>query len=148
MKDEIRPVLARAKTGTLSVIDFETGGPFGALVNVATDSSGMPLFLFSTLARHTKCLAADPRASLLISELPGEGDPLVGFRATIAGRADKTPGHHMREHYLAKHPYAETYIDFGDFSFWTLKPEKIFVVGGFGRIQAFDASEIFGAKTV
>lgn len=147
MKDEIKAVLARGKTGTLSVIDFETGGPFGALVNVATDLSGMPLFLFSTLARHTKCLAADPRASLLVSELPNEGDPLVGFRATITGHAEQVSGDHLRAQYLAKHPYSETYIDFGDFSFWTLQPEKVFVVGGFGRIQAFDASEIFGLKS-
>jgi heme iron utilization protein len=144
MRDEIGAVLERAKTGTLSVIDFETGGPFGALVNVATDLSGMPFFLFSTLARHTKSLIADPRASLLVSELPSEGDPLVGFRATITGHATQVLGDHLRTHYLAKHPYAETYIDFGDFGFWILKPEKIFVVGGFGRIQAFDASEIFG----
>ena len=146
MKDEIKSVLARAKTGTLSVIDFESGGPFGALVNVATDLSGMPLFLFSTLARHTKCLAADTRASLLVSELPNEGDPLVGFRATITGHATQVLGDHLRTHYLAQHPYAETYIDFGDFGFWTLKPEKVFVVGGFGRIQAFDAQDIFVPK--
>ena len=143
MKDEIKTVLARAKTGTLSVIDFETGGPFGALVNVATDLNGLPLFLFSTLARHTKCLVADPRASLMVSELPGEGDPLVGFRATIVGHAEQLRGEHLRARYLAKHPYAETYVDFGDFRFWCLKSEKVFVVGGFGRIQAFDASEIF-----
>jgi heme iron utilization protein len=145
MKDEIKAVLARAKTGTLSVIDFETGGPFGALVNVATNEVSHPLFLFSTLARHTKCLAADPRASLMIAELPNEGDPLVGFRATITGHVNRLSGDHLRALYLAKHPYAETYIDFGDFNFWALKPEKVFVVGGFGRIQAFDASDIFGA---
>ena len=143
MKDEIKAVFIKAKTGTLSVIDFETGGPFGALVNVATDLNGLPLFLFSTLARHTKCLVADPRASLMVSELPGEGDPLVGFRATIVGHAEQLRGEHLRARYLAKHPYAETYVDFGDFRFWCLKPEKVFVVGGFGRIQAFDASEIF-----
>jgi heme iron utilization protein len=147
MKDEIKPALARAKTGTLSVIDFETGGPFGALVNVATNQGGHPLFLFSTLARHSKCLAADSRASLLISELPKEGDPLVGFRATIVGHAKQVSGEQLRAQYLAKHPYAETYIDFGDFGFWYLKPEKVFVVGGFGRIQAFDAAEIFDAKS-
>ncbi len=145
MKDEIKSVLARAKAGTLSVIDFETGGPFGALVNVATNEIGRLFFLFSSLARHTKCLIADPRASLLVSELPSEGDPLVGFRATISGHAEQVSGDHLRAQYLAKHPYSETYIDFGDFSFWTLKPNKVFVVGGFGRIQAFDASEIFGA---
>jgi heme iron utilization protein len=146
MKDEVKASLGRAKTGTLSVIDFETSGPFGALVNVATDLSGMPLFLFSSLARHTKCLVADTRASLMISELPVEGDPLVGFRATITGHAERVMGDELRSLYLAKHTYAETYIDFGDFSFWTLKPEKVYVVGGFGRIQAFDAREIFGPK--
>jgi heme iron utilization protein len=145
MKDEIKATLARASTGILSVIDFETGGPFGALVNVATNGVGHPFFLFSSLARHTKSLIADSRASLLVSELPSEGDPLVGFRATITGQAEQLLGDDLRRHYLAKHPYAKTYIDFGDFSFWTLKPEKVFVVGGFGRIQAFDASEIFGA---
>ncbi len=143
MKDDIKSILARAKTGTLSVIDFETGGPFGALVNVATDLNDIPLFLFSTLARHTKCLVADRRASLMVSELPNEGDPLVGFRATIVGHAEQLRGEHLRSRYLAKHAYAETYIDFGDFGFWCLKPERVFVVGGFGRIQAFAASEIF-----
>ncbi len=143
MKHEILSVLARVKTGTLSVLDFETGGPFGALVNVATNPHGQLLFLFSNLARHTKCLAADPRASLLVSELPNKGDPLVGFRATITGHAEQILGDDLRAHYLAKHPYAETYIDFGDFNFWTLKPAKVFVVGGFGRIQSFDATEIF-----
>lgn len=143
MKHEILSVLARAKTGTLSVLDFETGGPFGALVNVATNEIGHPLFLFSNLARHTKCLTADPRASLLVFELPIEGDRLVGFRVTITGHAEQILGDDLRAHYLTKHPYAETYIDFGDFNFWTLKPEKVFVVGGFGRIQSFDATEIF-----
>ena len=147
MKDEIKSVLTRAKTGTLSVIDFETVGPFGALVNVATDGQGLPLLLLSKLARHTKCLLAQSRASLLVSDLPSEGDPLVGFRATITGHAEQIVGAHMRARYLAQHPYAETYIDFGDFNFWALKPEKIFVVGGFGRIQSFEASDIFDIKS-
>lgn len=135
--------LGRAQTGTLSVIDFETGGPFGALVNVATCAQGLPLFLFSKLARHTKCLMADPRASLLVSELPKVGDPLTGFRATIVGRIEPSAERDLRERYLAKHPYAETYVDFGDFGFWRMMPTKVFVVGGFGRIHAFDAAEMF-----
>ena len=145
MNLEAKLVLGRAQTGVLSVIDFETGGPFGALVNVATSDDGLPLVLFSKLARHTKCLLADARASLLVCELPQEGDALTGFRATITGQMRTCAGDAMREIYLNKHPYAETYIDFGDFSFWQLKPERIFVVAGFGRIQAFDAAEVFGS---
>ena len=143
MKEEIKSVLKTCKVGTLSVLDFETNGPFGALVNVAIHPDGQPLFLFSKLARHTKSLMADPRASLLISDLPVDGDPLVGFRATIVGQVLPIADQQLRQHYLAKHPYAETYIDFGDFNFWYMKAERVFVVGGFGRIQSFAAHEIF-----
>jgi heme iron utilization protein len=141
MKETIKSVLESAKTGTLSVIDFETGGPFGALVNVATDENGLPLFLFSKLARHTKSLLQNPAASLLVSERPPDGDPLTGFRATIVGQMAEIEIVPAR--YLTKHPYAETYVGFGDFNFWSMTPKKIYVVGGFGRIQSFDAAEVF-----
>jgi heme iron utilization protein len=136
MKETAKAALLRAKTGTLSVLDFETGAPFGAMVNVATDTAGRPLFLFSNLARHTKSLVVDPRASLLIAELPEAGDPLTGFRATIVGQMEKA-GDEFRESYIVKHPYAELYANFGDFGFWRMWPEMIYGVAGFGRIQNF-----------
>ena len=143
MKETAKAALLRAKTGTLSVLDFETAAPFGALVNVATDTVGWPLFLFSNLARHTKSIMVDPGASLLIAELPEVGDPLTGFRATFVGQIEKV-GDEFRESYLAKHPYAELYAEFGDFGFWRMRPEMIYVVAGFGRIQSFSAVEVFG----
>jgi heme iron utilization protein len=141
MKETVKIVLDRAKTGTLSVLDFETGAPFGALVNVATDEKGQPLFLFSRLARHTKSLIANPVASLLVSELPKTGDPLTGFRATITGKMVEIKIDPHR--YIAKHPYAAMYMGFGDFGFWRMMPEMIYVVGGFGKIQSFTWNEIF-----
>ena len=145
MNQQTKLIFSRARTGMLSVIDFEAGGPFGALVNVATDENGLPLFLFSKLARHTKCLLADARASLLVCELPQDGDALTGFRATIVGQMEPCGGDKLRMGYLAKHPYAETYVDFGDFSFWRLKPKRVYVVAGFGRIQAFEADQVFAS---
>ena len=142
MIDEIKEVLSRAKTGTLSVIDFESGAPFGALVNVATDEVGLPLFLFSHLARHTKSLQAHATASLLVSELPLEGDALVGFRATIVGEMAQVETD--AKTYLAHHPYAELYVGFSDFGFWRMTPKIIYVVGGFGRIKTYAAAEVFG----
>ena len=135
MKETAKTVLSRAKTGTLSVIDFETGAPFGALVNVATDEEGVPVFLFSNLARHTKSLLANPIASLLVTELPAEGDPLTGFRATIVGAVFQTGIDSTQ--YLIKHPYAKIYVGFGDFGFWRMVPQQIYVVAGFGQIQNF-----------
>ncbi len=136
----VKAVLARAKTGTLSVIDFESGSPFGALVNVATDETGLPLFLFSTLARHTKSLLANPQASLLVAELPSEGDPLTGFRTTIVGVMFEIKIDGGR--YIAQHPYAELYAGFGDFAFWQMRPKQVYVVAGFGRIQSFTWDQI------
>jgi heme iron utilization protein len=139
---QAKAVLQRARTGALSVLDFETGSAFGALVNVATDSAGLPIFLFSKLARHTKCIMADPRASLLVMELPGEGDALTGFRATIMGQLEKA-GDELRETYIAQHPYAELYAGFGDFGFWRMAPHMVYVVAGFGRIHSFKAAAVF-----
>jgi putative heme iron utilization protein len=135
MKDDAKALLGRVKTGTLSVLDFETGVPFGALVNVATDDEGLPLFLFSNMARHTKSLLKNPSASLLVSELPSEGDALTGLRATITGEVVEVKADPTR--YLTQHPYAEVYIGFADFGFWRMRPKMIYVVGGFGKIASY-----------
>ena len=142
MIEQIKTVLKGAKTGTLSVIDFETGAPFGALVNVAVDEAGLPVFLFSNLARHSKSLLANPAASLLIADLPPEGDALTGFRATIVGKIAKSEND-LQASYIAKHPYAELYAGFSDFGFWRMTPKMIYVVAGFGRIKSFSAEEVF-----
>jgi heme iron utilization protein len=141
MIDTVKTVLQRAKTGTLSVIDFETAAPFGALVNVATDEAGLPLLLLSRLARHTKSLLQNPEASLLVSELPTEGDPLTGVRATLVGEMTEIKTDAAR--YISHHPYAELYAGFDDFGFWRMTPRMVYVVAGFGRIKSFTAKEIF-----
>jgi heme iron utilization protein len=141
MIDEIKAVVARARSGTLSVTDFETGTPFGALVNFALDEKGLPLFLFSGLARHTKSLLVQPAASVLVAELPREGDMLTGFRATIVGEMVQIKIDPAG--YIAQHPYAELYVGFGDFGFWRMNPSMIYVVAGFGRIKSFAWQEVF-----
>ena len=47
---------------------LNNGDPYCSLVNVATDASGAPLMLLSTLAIHTKNLLADSRVSLMLDE--------------------------------------------------------------------------------
>ena len=140
MIETIKAVLKRAKTGTLSVLDFESGAPFGALVNVATDEDGLPLFLFSRLARHTKSLLAHSTCSILVAELPSEGDALTGFRATLVGEMAEVKTD--AERYIKQHPYAELYAGFADFGFWRLHPRLVYVVAGFGRIQSFNWDEL------
>ncbi len=141
---EARQTLTQNRYGTLSVIDFENGGPFGSFVNFSTDEQGYPFLLLSGLARHTKCILADSRASLLVCDsLPSQGDPLTASRITITGRMEKSQSPDLAQRYLDRHPYAELYLGFGDFQFWMLKPDKVFLVGGFGKIFSFSANEFF-----
>ena len=51
-----KAALERGRHGSLAVIESEGGGPYVSLVNYACDEKGLPIFLFSGLARHTQCL--------------------------------------------------------------------------------------------
>jgi heme iron utilization protein len=138
---EARRTFEAARTGALSVLDFDTGGPLTALVNVALTPECEPVILTSTLSRHTQCLDRDGRASIMVTGLlPAEGDPLTGFRATLTGAMTRAADKATRQVYLAHHPYAELYADFGDFGFWKMSPLKLYVVAGFGRVYNYDAS--------
>jgi heme iron utilization protein len=141
--EEARAVWRNAKAGTLSVLDFETGGPLGALVNVAVTEKFEPVILTSRLSRHTQCLDRDGRASVMVTGvLPEKGDPLTAFRATLTGTLRRVDDETLRKTFLAHHPYAELYADFGDFGFWLMMPARLFVVAGFGRVHQYDAGEM------
>jgi heme iron utilization protein len=141
-------LIRQARTGTLCVIDT-SGHPYGALVNIGHDATGTPVLLISELARHTKALRANPNASLAIAgPLPAEGDPLTGFRLTLAGEMREVERAQYAAAYIAEHPYAAGYAEFGDFSFWSLKVSQAYAIGGFGRIYTFAPEEIFTAEPV
>lgn len=141
-----KALLREARTGTLSVVDPETGAPFGALVNVAVDQELQPVLLTSSLSRHTQGLLKDPRASIMVHvDLPKTADPLTELRVTVTGTFAGTGDAALRQAYLDRHPYAELYAGFGDFSFWHMKPEKTYVVAGFGRVYSYAFAELQAA---
>lgn len=138
-----RAMLAAARTATLSVVDPETGAPFGALVNVAVDADLNPIILTSTLSRHTQGLLKDARGSLVVQGvIPEDRDPLTEMRLTVTGRFVASENADVRSCYLKRHTYAELYADFGDFSFWHMATEKLYVVAGFGRVYSFEMNEV------
>jgi heme iron utilization protein len=137
-------ILNQGKLGTLSTIDYETGAPFGSLVNYGQAEQGFPTLLISGLARHTRCLKADSRTSLLVvGTLPSSGDPLTACRLTITGKASIVRDESIASRYIERHPYSEMYAGFGDFAFWRIQPEKIYVIAGFGNIFSYEAQEFF-----
>ena len=142
---EARRVLRLASTGALATLAL-SGAPFASLVTVATSAAGEPVFLLSDLALHTKNLARDPRASLLLVAPGGEGgDPLAGARLTVSGRMLRDADPALRRRILARHEEAAGYAGFADFAVWRLAVEGAHLVAGFGRIVALEPADLLTA---
>ncbi|MEE2638141.1 MAG: DUF2470 domain-containing protein [Acidobacteriota bacterium] len=138
--ERARTLVARITTGTLCTVAVDpVGYPYGSFVTVAFDN-GDPVFLVSTMAEHTRNLQQDPRASLLVAETRAE-DPLANGRVTLIGRCSRVEGRGgtARDAFLATHPNAAYYVDFGDFAFWRLRVESIRYIGGYGRMSWVEA---------
>src|ERR1700694_5441735 len=132
----VRSLLRRSRQGALATLMAGSGDPYCSLVNLASHPDGSPILLISRLAVHTKNILADPRESLMLDERV-DGDPLEGSRIMLAGLAEEAAGEGvalLRRRYLSAHPSAETFVDFGDFSFFRIMPTGTHLVAGFGRI--------------
>ena len=142
--------LARASAvASLATLDPDDGPPHASLVTVALDRDVSPLLLLSRLARHRRNLAENPAAALLMT---GEGrrdaavsdplaDPLAGDRVTVRGTVAMSDDPAHRARFLARHPEAAGYADFGDFDFFRMTVTAVHLVGGFGRISTFDGAD-------
>lgn len=129
------------RAGSLATLDAETGAPFASLVTVATDPGGSPLILVSRLSAHTRNMDADPRASLLLAA-SGKGDPLAHPRLTVSGRLELAEGEAVRRRFLARHPKAELYVDFPDFTFRRLVMEAGHLNGGFAKVARLTGADM------
>ncbi|MEM8792410.1 MAG: DUF2470 domain-containing protein [Pseudomonadota bacterium] len=143
-RHQARNFLRTARHGALATIDPDTGVPMASRVSLATSADGSPIFLISQLSGHFGALESDARASLLIGE-PGKGDPLAHPRITVYGRALKLEDEARgiaRGRFLARHPKAELYADFGDFAFWKLELDGASLNGGFGKAYALSKDDL------
>jgi heme iron utilization protein len=137
-----RHILRAALKGALATLDHETGHPYASLVLTATEPDGSPVLLLSRLARHTRNLDRDPRASLLLDATDGLGDPLAGGRLTVVGEVRPSASATARRRFLARHPAAQGYADFADFAFYELRIANAHFIGGFGRIVDLPAADL------
>jgi len=131
-----RDLLRGCRSGSLSTaMAVSDGWPYASLVTYATDIDGCPLFLLSTLADHTRNIAADPRAALLVEAASGRSNPQTGPRVTLQGKVRKSREPRHGKRFLARHPQARLYAGFGDFAFYRMTVEKVHFVGGFARAR-------------
>lgn len=146
--EEARTIVAATNLATLASLSKD-GHPWGSFVTYGTLADGSPVLCLSTLAEHGRNLPRDPRASLVVAATPGEGDPLDSGRVTLAGTAHVPEGIELedaRAAHLAAVPGADAYMDFGDFTIWVLRVERVRWVGGFGRMDSADAASYAAAE--
>lgn len=129
----VRELVGSRKQGVLCTISSKLPGhPFGSVAPYALDEAGRPIFLLSSLAVHTRNIEVEPRASLLVMADPTSTDPLASARVNLFGTVRAVDSEGVRPAYLAAHPDAEQWADFGDFAFYRLDVANIYYVGGFG----------------
>jgi heme iron utilization protein len=136
--EQARTLVHLARAGILGTLSRRhPGHPFVSVMPYVPDERGRPLVLISGLAMHTQNLDADPRTSLLVVQA-GHEDPLAMARVTLMGRAHRLPEAERaaaREAYLARHPNAVHWVDYGDFAFWRIDLDDVYFVGGFGAMD-------------
>lgn len=141
-KGEAKALLRTAREAALATRDRASGAPFVTLVGIASDYSGAPLLLLSTLSSHTKNLAAEPGASLLLAAPYRRGDPLNRPRLTLVGALKPTGDPKAKARYLARNPKAKLYAGFADFSMFRFETSAVHFNGGFGKAAPLTPAEI------
>jgi putative heme iron utilization protein len=143
---DVKRLMRLARTGALATLEVTGGAPLTTLLGVASDFDGAPLFLMSTLSRHTRNLAGDPRASLLLTGRHERGDPLNQPRVTLGGRVERCAAPRAKVRYLQRNPKACLYAGFADFALYQLQIDDVHFNGGFGRAAPLSAAEVLASR--
>ncbi len=146
--EEARTIVAGTNVATLATLSKD-GHPWGSFVTYGTLADGSPVLCLSTLAEHGRNIPRDPRASLVVAADPGESDPLDSGRVTLAGRAEVPEGLELedaRAAYAAAVKDAHAFMDYGDFTIYVLRVDRVRWVGGFGRMDSADAESYHAAE--
>jgi len=148
--ERARTLIHLGRIGSLSTQSRKQPGfPFGSVMPYGLDERGRPIFLISTMAMHTQNLQADPRASLLVTQADGGGDPLGAARVTVLGNVLKVAQSEtaaVRKLYLASYTNSKYWVDYEDFSFYRMEVVDVYYVGGFGVMGWISASDYEGAQ--
>lgn len=117
------------------------------LFNPQSDLSGFDIHI-SRLAQHTKALAQNPKAALMIAQPDSHTrNPQTLARLSIQGYAepilpDGPAYEEARESYLQRFPQSALNFDLGDFFLVRIRPESARLITGFGKIHDLSAEDM------
>lgn len=153
--DKARTITHVCTSGTLcttSVMEDVNGAPFGSYVDYILDERGWCVLLLSEQSLHTSNIVKNPLVSLFC-QLPRSqyAQSAAGLsRVTMLGTVEKVPDHDLSAVKLAftlVHQYAEQIVDSPKFTFYRIKPQRIYFSGGFGVMATWvDVGEYENAK--
>lgn len=129
----------QGKLATIMRSDHELSGyPLASVVPYVLDGAGHPIVLISWLADHTKNLAEDGRATLLLHDSEVTHEVQSTWRIALVGDIAPIPNEQVAliaERYYAHFPSTQDYHRVMDFTFHRLMIRKAHVVMGFGQIS-------------
>ena len=147
-------LMQKHKVGMVSTISDSKGKPkpYGSVMpfglvksSTCKTNAGSPYVFVSDLAVHTKNINKNPHVSVMVFQPDKDGNVFNGSRVTFSGKlvkiTDDKSVEKLKKDYLAEHPDAKDFIDFGDFNFYVLEIETIYYIGGFGEIGEVDLDE-------
>ncbi len=122
------------------------GFPFATEVSFVTDERHCPVLLISRMAEHTYNLMADSRACISVARTIGAGEIA---RAALVGKiAEFEPPPLLLARYRRFRPEAERFLQFGDFRFYRIEPQRIRVVGGFAQAGWLEGKQLIEAPRI
>lgn len=144
-----RSMLRRMRHASLAVLlpegDSAGAHPYLSRILCQTDGAGIPVALLSGIALHSRALAADPRAALMIAPPQPKGDPMTWPRLSLQVVAEPLPPNKaLTERWLRRHPRSTLYLGLPDFRFWRLTPRSGLLNAGFGAAVRLEGSALAG----
>jgi putative heme iron utilization protein len=128
------------------------GAPFVSMAPFAVTHDGACFAIHvSRLATHTQDMLQDARVSLMVMQRKSDGVLAQALpRVTIQGEATQALNgteewKACRTAYLQRFPEAAPLLDFGDFSFFAIRPNSARFVAGFARAMTIPAEALVEA---
>jgi putative heme iron utilization protein len=148
-KERMRQLLLAQRWAALATLNGEHQPEASMVAYVVNESLSEVYLHLSTLAGHTRNLARQPRASLVITECDqgDNSDPQQLARASLSGSTSVieygSEGYDKaRRHYLERLPDAEPLFDFADFRLFRFSIARLRFVGGFAQAYSYTPAEL------
>ena len=140
-----RQILRHFYTGVLGTRGVRHADyPYTAALPYCTDQRGRPVVLISHLSEHTRAIEHDPRVSFTVAPMVPTLRPQA--RATVLGQIATCDDPAAATRYLRFFPDNRGFLDIGGFRFFTISPDHVRLIAGFGSAHWLDGKSLLAQE--